>query len=341
MRIAVTGSIATDHLMVFPGSFTSQLHADSLDRVSLSFLVDKLDIRRGGVAANISFGLARLGGCPLLVGAVGIDFDDYRAWLEHHGVNTEWVHVSKSKHTARFLCTTDDYQNQIASFYPGAMSEARTIRLAPIAQSVGGLDLVLVSPNDPQAMLRHTDECREQGFPFAADISQQLASLGRAEVRSLVDGAKFLFTNEYESSMLLSTTRWSKDEVLQRVESWVTTLGENGVRIESAGEPAIEIGVVPDRGKVDPTGVGDGFRAGFLSGLAQNLSTERSAQVGAMLATLVLEAKGPQDYELDPDTFLKRIDEAYGEAAAVDVEPMMAAVRAPVVADEHCVRGYD
>src|SRR5688572_28439071 len=118
MRIAVTGSIATDHLMVFPGSFTSQLHADSQDRVSLSFLVDKLDIRRGGVAANISFGLARLGGCPLLVRAVGIDFDDYRAWLEHHVVNTEWVHVSKSKHTARFLCTTDDDQNQIASFYP-------------------------------------------------------------------------------------------------------------------------------------------------------------------------------------------------------------------------------
>jgi adenosine kinase len=341
MRIAVTGSIATDHLMEFPGSFASQLHADSLDRVSLSFLVDRLDIRRGGVAANISLGLARLGGCPILVGAVGIDFDDYRTWLESNGVNTGWVHVSKTKHTARFLCTTDDYQNQIASFYPGAMSEARTIRLQPIAQAVGGLDLVLISPNDPEAMLHHTEECRAQGYPFAADISQQLATLGRAEVRSLVDGAKFLFTNEYESSMLLSTTRWTRDEVLQRVGSWVTTLGENGVRIESAGEPTVEIGVVADRGKVDPTGVGDGFRAGFLSGLAQNLSTVRSAQVGCTLATLVLEARGPQDYDLDPDTFLKRLDEAYGEQAAVDVEPIMAAMRAPAAADDNCVRGYD
>ena len=329
MRIAVTGSIATDHLMVFPGSFTQQFGAGSLDRVSLSFLVDRLDIRRGGVAANISFGLGRLGGRPLLVGAVGADFEDYRTWLESYGVNTEWVHVSATKHTARFLCTTDDYQNQIASFYAGAMSEAKSIELRPIAEAVGGLDLVLVSPNDPAAMLKHTEECRENGYPFAADISQQLASLGKAEIRSLVDGAKFLFTNEYESSMLLSAARWTRADVLSRVGSWVTTLGENGVRIETAGQPTISVDVVSDRGKVDPTGVGDGFRAGFLSGLAWNLSTIRAAQVGCMVATLVLEARGPQEYELDPETFLKRFDEAYGELAAAEVEPMMEVVRTP------------
>lgn len=339
MRIAVTGSIATDHLMVFPGSFAQQFSAGSLDRVSLSFLVDRLDIRRGGVAANIAFGLGRLGGQPLLVGAVGVDFDEYRTWLESHGVNTEWVHVSATKHTARFLCTTDDYQNQIASFYPGAMSEAKSIKLRPIAEATGGLDLVLVSPNDPAAMLRHTEECRLNGYPFAADISQQLASLGKAEIRSLVDGAKFLFTNEYESSMLLSAARWTREDVLGRVGSWVTTLGENGVRIESAGQPTISVDVVADRGKVDPTGVGDGFRAGFLSGLAWNLSTIRAAQVGCMLATLVLEARGPQEYDLDPDTFLKRLDEAYGEQAAVEVEPIMQAVRNPT--EDNCVRGYD
>jgi len=329
MRIAVTGSIATDHLMVFPGSFTRQFGAVALDRVSLSFLVDRLDLRRGGVAANISFGLGRLGGRPLLVGAVGADFEDYRTWLESYGVNTEWVHVSATKHTARFLCTTDDYQNQIASFYAGAMSEAKSIELRPIAEAVGGLDLVLVSPNDPAAMLKHTEECRENGYPFAADISQQLASLGKAEIRSLVDGAKFLFTNEYESSMLLSAARWTRADVLSRVGSWVTTLGENGVRIETAGQPTISVDVVSDRGKVDPTGVGDGFRAGFLSGLAWNLSTIRAAQVGCMVATLVLEARGPQEYELDPETFLKRFDEAYGELAAAEVEPMMEVVRTP------------
>jgi len=340
MRIAVTGSIATDHLMEFPGSFTDQLIAGSLDKVSLSFLVDTLDIRRGGVAANIAFGLGRLGGRPLLVGAVGADFADYRFWLEQHGVDTSWVHVSTTKHTARFLCTTDHNQNQIASFYPGAMTEATSIALRPIAEAVGGLDLVLVSPNDPAAMVRHADECREQGYRFAADPSQQLATLGKDAIRSLVDGAEYLFTNEYESGMLLANAEWTRENVLGRVGSWITTLGENGVRIESEGEPTITVGVVADRGIVDPTGVGDGFRAGFLSGLAANLSTVRSAQVGCMLATLVLEARGGQEYELDPDTFVKRIDEAYGLQAAVEVEPMMRAAHPPITED-HCVRGYD
>jgi adenosine kinase len=339
MRIAVTGSIATDHLMVFPGSFASQLLADSLDKVSLSFLVEQLDIRRGGVAANIAFGLARLGGRPLLVGAVGSDFDGYRAWLESHGVDTSWVHVSNSKHTARFLCTTDDYQNQIASFYAGAMTEARRIELRPIAEGVGGLDLVLISPNDPQAMLRHTEECRTQGYKFAADPSQQLATLGRADTRTLVNGATWLFTNEYESELLLSTTRWTKEQVLSKVGSWVTTLGENGVRIESADAPTITVGVVADRGVVDPTGVGDGFRAGFLSGLAGGLPTERSAQMGCTLATLVLEARGGQEYELDPDTFLKRLDEAYGPKAAAEVEPVVRSIQQP--SEDNYVRGYN
>lgn len=156
MRIAVTGSIATDHLMAFPGRFSDQLIADQLENVSLSFLVEQLDIRRGGVAANIAIGLARLGLRPILVGAVGADFDGYRLWLERHGVDTKSVHVSQTRHTARFLCTTDRAQNQIASFYAGAMVEAREIELWAVADRTGGLDLVVIGPNDPEAMLSHT-----------------------------------------------------------------------------------------------------------------------------------------------------------------------------------------
>ncbi|MFU8841513.1 MAG: PfkB family carbohydrate kinase, partial [Nitriliruptoraceae bacterium] len=178
MRIAVTGSIATDYLMTFPGRFSEQLVADQLDRVSLSFLVDELEVRRGGVAANISFGLAQLGLAPVLVGAVGQDFDgDYRAWLSRHGVDTSGVHVSELKHTARFLCTTDLDQNQMASFYTGAMEEARFIELAPLAERHGALDMVVISPNDPEAMVRHTIECRQLGMPFMADPGQQLARM--------------------------------------------------------------------------------------------------------------------------------------------------------------------
>src|SRR5690349_4941181 len=173
MPLLIAGSIATDHLMTFEGKFSDSLVVEQLDKLSVSFLVNDLEIRRGGVAANICFGLGQLGLDPVLVGAVGEDFADYRSWLERHGVDTESVHVSEYRHTARFLCTTDEAHNQIASFYPGAMTEARDIELAPIAARVGGLDLVVVGPNDPEAMLRHTDECRARGYRFAADPSQQ------------------------------------------------------------------------------------------------------------------------------------------------------------------------
>jgi len=191
----VTGSIATDHLMHFPGRFADQLLADQLHKVSLSFLVDDLVVRRGGIAANIAYGMAQLGLHPVLVGAVGTDFADYRSWLERHGVDCDSVYVSEVGHTARFVCTTDDDLNQIASFYTGAMSEARNIELAPVAERLGGLDLVVISPNDPEAMLRHARECRERGYPFASDPSQQLARMPGEDIRQLIEGATYLVTN--------------------------------------------------------------------------------------------------------------------------------------------------
>ena len=182
VHIAVTGSIAMDHLMTFSGRFEESLLTEQLDRVSLSFLVEDLQIRRGGIAPNICFGLAALGLNPLLVGSVGEDFAEYRAWLERHGVQTWPVRVSETRHTARFICTTDSIGAQIGSFYTGAMAEARQIELQPIAERVGGLDLVVISPNDPVAMLRHTDECRSRRFDFLADPSQQMAWLDGPDI---------------------------------------------------------------------------------------------------------------------------------------------------------------
>src|SRR5437764_4668420 len=198
MAVLVAGSIATDHLMSFPGKFSEQLLADQLHKVSLSFLVDELVVRRGGVAANIAFGMGQLGLRPVLVDAVGADFEDYRGWLERHGVDCGSVHVSEVAHTARFVCTTDEDNNQVASFYAGAMAEARNIELAPVAARFGGLDLVVISPNDPAAMVRHTEECRQRGYAFAADPSQQLARMSGADIRQLIDGATYPLTNDYE-----------------------------------------------------------------------------------------------------------------------------------------------
>lgn len=319
MRIAVTGSIATDHLMVFPGKFAEQLVADQLDKISLSFLVDELEVRRGGVAANIAFGLGCLGLTPILVGAVGSDFDDYRSWLERHGVDTKSVHISQTRHTSRFLCTTDEAQNQIASFYAGAMEEAREIELQAVADRTGGLDLVVVAPNDPVAMVRHTEECRQRGFAFAADPSQQLARMEGPEIRKLIDGAKYLFTNEYETSLLLQATGWSAEEVQAKVGYWVMTHGADGVRVDGNGQ-SVTVPAVPVENIADPTGVGDAFRSGFLWGVHAKMSLERAAQVGCTLAAIVLETVGTQEYTLDRAGFSNRVAKSYGNDAAAEIE---------------------
>ncbi len=319
MRIAVSGSIAHDHLMTFPGRFADQLVGDQLHTVSLSFLVDSLEVRRGGVAANICYGMGQLGASPILVGAAGADFEEYRAWLDRHGVDTGSVRISEILHTARFVCTTDADHNQIGSFYTGAMSEARLIELQSVADRVGGLDLVHIGADDPEAMLRHTEECRTRGIPFAADFSQQLARMDGDDIRTLTEGAAYLFHNEYEKALVESKTGWSAEQVLGKVGTRVTTLGPRGVLIERAGEDPIEVGCPEEERKAEPTGVGDAFRAGFLAGLAWGTSLERCAQVGCMVATLVIETVGTQEYTLTRGSFIDRFAKAYGSDAAEEV----------------------
>ncbi len=321
MRIAITGSIATDHLMRFDGQFTENLVAEQLERLSVSFLVDSLEIRRGGIAANITFGLGQLGLPSLLVGAVGRDFEpEYRGWLERHGVDTSPVHVSELKHTARFVCTTDRTEAQIASFYAGAMSEARNIELSWLHEREGGLDLVVVSPNDPEAMLRHTEEARTLGIPFLADPSQQLSFMDGPQIRGLIDGAAYLVTNDYEKTLLERKTGWSDQEVLERVGLRVTTLGPKGCTITRVGHDPMFVEAAPERRKEDPTGVGDAFRAGFLAGLAWGVPLERAAQVGSLLATYVLEHVGTQEYRLNRSEFRDRFASCFGAGPARELD---------------------
>jgi adenosine kinase len=316
--IAVTGSIATDQLMHFPGRFADQVVADQLDRISLSFLVDDMVIRPGGVAGNIAFALGVLGRSPLLIGAVGADFGEYRARLEAHGVDCSAVLVCPDVNTGRFVCTTDNDMRQIATFYTGAMARSREISLAPLAEQV---ELVLVGANDPEAMLRHTDEARELGIPFAADPSQQLARMEGPEIRRLVHGARYLLTNDYEWELLLKKTGWTEAQVADEVEIRITTHGEKGVEIH--GPEMLKIGVVPETGKVDPTGVGDAFRAGFLAAVSGGLSLEHAAQLGSLIAVQVLETDGPQEWEWDRATGLARLRDAYGPDAATAIESVL------------------
>ena len=318
MRIAVTGSNATDHLMTFPGKFADQLIAEKLDKVSVSFLVEDLQVRRGGVAGNIAIGLGCLGLRPLLVRSVAPDFTEYRQWLEAHGVDTGGVRTSATRHTARFVCTNDFEGNQIASFYPGAMSEDSEIDIAELAARERA-DLVLIGAGDPAAMQRYTADCRRAGIPFAADFSQQVAFLDGDSIRALVDEAAYLFGNEYEEAVIERKTGWSSAEILDRVGTRVVTLGPAGARVEQAGSDPVVVGPVPDATLVEPTGSGDAFRCGFLAAVTWGLTLERAVQLGNLMAVHVLETVGPQEYELKHPTLVERLETAYGPAAAEEV----------------------
>ncbi len=324
MRIAVTGSIATDHLMRFPGSFAEQLMPDKLDKVALSFLVDDLEIRRGGVAANIAFGLGCLGLRPLLVGSVGADFGEYRAWLIAHGVDTGGVRESELRHTARFVNTTDSRGAHIGSFYAGAMAEDASIDLAAVTERAGGIDLILIGPGDPEAMLAFTAQCRKLGIPFATDTSWQVARLDGEDVRSLLDGAEYLFANEYEAALTEQKTGWTAAEITSRVGVRVTTLGADGTRVDRAGEPPLSVPAVAVQPK-ETTGAGDAFRAGFLAAIASSLGLERAAQLGNLIAACALETVGPQEYELKAGPLTERFAAAYGSEAAADLAALLAA----------------
>jgi adenosine kinase len=319
VRIAVTGSIATDHLMTFPGRFHEQLVAEKLDKVALSFLVDDLEIRRGGTAANVAFGLGCLGLRPLLIGSVGADFNEYRGWLNQHGVDTGGVRESQRYHTARFVATTDRAGDQIGSFYSGAMAEDADIELAPLARAHGPFDLVMIGPTSPDAVLSFSAQCRQLGLPFAADPAWQLARFDGPQVHELVDGAAYLFTNEYEAALLEQKTGWNPADVLANVGVRITTLGADGVRVEQAGEEPIHVPGIPDATMAEPTGAGDAFRSGFLAAIAWGLSLERAAQLGNMLAVHALETVGTQEYELKPAAVADRLAVAYGEPAATQI----------------------
>lgn len=319
MRIAVSGSIAEDFLLTFPGRFADMIIAEQIDRLSLSFLADDLTHHRGGVGANIAYGMGQLGADPLLIGAVGADFEQgYRQWLLQHDVDCDGVYVS-DKSTARFLCTTDAVQSQIATFYAGAMGDSHLIELPPIIAAAGGrIELVVVSPAGPEGMLRHTREAHELGIGVVADPSQQLARLEGPAIRELVTGAAYLICNDYERTLITNKTGWSERELLDTVGVLVTTHGAKGVTIEQPGMTGVVVSAVTPNpaAALEPTGAGDAFRSGFLAGLCAGLALERSAMLGCAVATAALESSGPQGYHLKPADLEQSLASAYGSDAS-------------------------
>ncbi|MBE2271614.1 MAG: carbohydrate kinase family protein [Anaerolinea sp.] len=315
MNIIVTGSIAYDYLMRFPGKFTDHLIREHLHQVSLSFLVDDMTKHWGGVAANISFTMGLLGMHPKLMGTVGRDFGDYRTWLEGVGVDCSTVRQIDHVFTASFFVNTDLENNQIASFYSGAMAFAKNFKLADVYAGVP--DLVVISPNDPTAMMNLAEECRTRNIRFIYDPSQQVPRLNGEELRQGMLGAHGMVVNAYEAEMIATKTGLSIEQMCAQIPVLVITQGKRGAHLYENGEKT-EVGVFPVDSIIDPTGVGDGFRAGLLCGLSHGWSLKLSAEVGSLCAAYVLEQVGPQSHQFTLPEFVARFRTAFDDAGVLD-----------------------
>ncbi|HEY3291681.1 MAG TPA: carbohydrate kinase family protein [Anaerolineae bacterium] len=308
MKMIVTGSIAFDYLMTYPGSFADHLLPDQLAHVSLSFLVDSMERRRGGCAPNIAYNLALLGEHPQIMATAGVDFGEYRTWLESVGVDTTLIKQMSDQFTSSFFCNTDQHNNQIATFYAGAMARARDLSFHDVTKP----DLVIISPNDPLAMVRYASECREMGIRFIFDPGQQCARASGEELKQGIVGANILMCNDYEIELIRTKTGLSEADILTKSEALVITRGAKGSTIILPGLQKIDVPAVPEERIIDPTGVGDAYRGGFMKGLASNADWETCGRLGSVAATYALEHVGGQSHTYTWQDFKARYESHFG-----------------------------
>lgn len=315
MKVVVTGSIAYDYLMLFPGAFTEHLLEEQLKSLSVSFLVDSMRRERGGTAANIAYTLGLLAGEPAVMATAGEDFDGYREWLERHGVETAPIVIVEDEYCASFFVNTDEAQNQIGFFYAGAMAYAGRLRFA---EQVPDAELAIISPNEPAAMRAHVQECKALGLPYIYDPSQQTIRLSAADLQAGIDGAQMLTVNEYELGMIQEKTGLSVEEIRELSAGLLITRGKVGSEIFVDGE-TYQIPAVPPQQVAEPTGAGDAFRGGLLRGMQLGLPWDVAGRMGALAAAYVLEHVGTQNHTFTPAEFVTRYRQHFDDDGALDL----------------------
>lgn len=315
MKTVITGSIAYDYLMSFPGKFADNILADQIHRLSVSFMVKDMKKYRGGVAPNIAYTMALLGSRPRILATAGQDFAEYRVWLELNGVDTSLIKEITHEFCASFFCTTDESQNQIASFYTGAMAHAGELTFTQYAPDT---TLAIISPNDPEAMRTYVQECKTLNIPYIYDPSQQTIWATPDELCEGLDGARFLSVNEYEFNLIQEKTGLSEQQMRQRAQGILLTKGAHGSEVMINGD-VYKIPAVTPYQVIDPTGAGDAFRAGFMRGMELGVNWEICGRMGALAATYVLEQAGTQNHHYTPAQFVARYREHFDDHGALDV----------------------
>jgi adenosine kinase len=319
VRIVVTGSLAYDYIMDFPGSFKDHILPDKVHMISVSFLVDSLRRMRGGVAGNIAYTLALLGERPTVLATAGHDFGEYRAWMERQGIDASGVTEIADEFTASCFINTDQNNNQIVAFYSGAMAHARHLSVTSLEPGPG--DLVVISPTDPEAISRYAAECRALGVPFVFDPGKQTPRLTGEQILEGLRGAAVLVGNDYEFAMMAQSTGKSEAELIASVPLAVVTRGAEGSRLYQntpSGAQVLDVPVAPVRAVVDPTGAGDAYLGGLVFGLARNLPLEAAGRVAALAAAYAIEQRGCQEHTYTTAAFAERYTTVFGAAPEVE-----------------------
>jgi adenosine kinase len=314
MSIVVTGSIAFDNIMDFPGSFKDHILPDKVHILSVSFLVETLKRQRGGAAANVAYNLALLGESSSILGAVGEDFGDYRGWLEEAGVDTSAIWIVPGEFTASAFITTDRDDNQITGFYPGAMRLAGDLSLHDLDTDIS---LVVITPDDPAAMAKYPGECRALGVPYVYSPGQQIVSLTPEQLTDGVTGARCLIGNDYEMEMIAAKTGHTHQDLLRMAGMVITTLGEHGSRIATP-QGTVDIEAVAPARVVDPTGAGDAYVAGVARGLLRGDAPEDFGRVAALAASQAIAEYGTQSHRYDPAEFAATSIAHFGDDLLAD-----------------------
>ncbi|MFO7168493.1 MAG: carbohydrate kinase family protein [Chloroflexota bacterium] len=321
MRIVVTGSLAYDYIMDFPGYFKDHILPDKVHMLTVSFLVDSMRRMRGGVAGNIAYTLALLGERPTVVATAGHDFGEYRAWMQRQGIDTSGVAEIEHEFTASCFINTDRANNQIVAFYAGAMTHARNLSLLDLG--LGPQDLVVISPTDPMAITRYADECRRLGVPFVFDPGKQTPRLTGEQILAGLDGALLLVGNDYEFAMMAQATGKREEELIASTPIAVVTRGGEGSVIYENGEHggarrAIDVPVAPVEEVRDPTGAGDAYLAGLVFGLARRLPLEVTGRIAALAAAYAIEQRGCQEHYYTLGEFAERYVRTFGPAPEIE-----------------------